>query len=100
MVLPKIVETEPWLEEDDDFPSKTRKKNVFKELAEHLTGLTKMIKTGVYLYIFMNLMSKSKLTSSLVILLKTVLITNKLYSPVIISAAITIFSLLHKKILN
>ncbi len=100
MVLPKIVETEPWLEEDDDFPSKTRKKSFITEISEHSAAFSKMIKTGVYLYIFMSLISKTRLADTLVILLKTVLKTNKFYSPVIISGAITIFSLLHKKILN
>ena len=100
MALPKIVESEPWLEEDDDFPVKTRKRSFQKELAENTAMVSKMVKSGVYLYIFINLISKSRFFSSFLVMLKSLLQANKFSSPIIISAAITIFSLLQKKYLN
>lgn len=100
MALPKIIETEPWLEEDDDFPVKTRKRSYSKDIAEKTAMLSKMVKTGVYAYIFFNLISKSRFASYLIVLFKSLLQANKFSSPIIISAAITILSLLQKKYLN
>ena len=100
MALPKIIETEPWLEEDDDFPVKTRKRSYSKDIAEKTATLSKMVKTGVYAYIFLNLISKSRFTSYLIEVVKSLLHANKFSSPIIISAAITIFSILQKKYLN
>lgn len=100
MSLPKIVETEPWLEEDDDFPVKISKYSKRTESIMNSAVMSKLIKTGVYLYIVIGLMMKTKITRSLLITLKSMLGTNKFFTPLLISLSIAGSSLLQNKFLN
>ena len=100
MSLPKIVESEPWLEEDDDFQVKSYKNLKNNESIMNFATMNKLIKTGVYAYLIIRLISRSKITSNLFMILRSLLGANKYYSPIIISAVITITSLLHKQFLN
>lgn len=100
MSLPKIVEIEPWLEEDDDFPVKKSKTSGKIESAINSTSLTKLLKSGVYLYIIIGLILKTNITRSLLITLKSILGTNKFYMPLLISLSIAGSSLIKTKFLN
>lgn len=101
MSLPKIVESEPWLEdEDDDFYVKTCKKSNKCESVLSLTNIVKLLKAGVYLYILVGLMIKTNVSRDFFIKLKALLATDRFHSPLIISILIALTSIIQNKYLQ
>lgn len=56
MALPKIVESDPWLEEDEDCSHKSDKERPCKR---DFTSVTKIVKVSVYIYLVYKLLSRS-----------------------------------------
>lgn len=64
MALPRIDESEPWLEEDEDFPSKETQKQ--KAAVNHfLSSLYSFTKIGAYIFLASKLFSRSSIVQDI-----------------------------------
>lgn len=65
MSLPRIDESEPWQEEDDEFPSKIPQRLKPKEHS-FTTSISSVAKIGIYVYLSIKLISRSSIAQDLV----------------------------------